>query len=180
MTTTAANVARRVFCSYPGHLDTKGALIPKNRSRPNGWWLEPATGGSYRLICPACYRLHLAVLDRARCEAAIRLLSDWDEALVVNAREDEVRRLAAEQEAAAAKAEWEKLPEGYTSWAPEVIADRSGRWCGNALRFATRQEAEDNVRDLSFRWTLVLDTRTVPSTDPVNYTYGPEGLKGVS
>jgi len=33
------------------------------------------------------------------------------------------------------------------SWKPEVIADSSGKWCGNALRFATREEAEANVRD---------------------------------
>ena len=34
------------------------------------------------------------------------------------------------------------------SFKPEVIADSSGRWCGNALRFATREEAEANVQDL--------------------------------
>ena len=27
------------------------------------------------------------------------------------------------------------------SFKPEVIADLSGTWCGNALRFATREEA---------------------------------------
>ena len=31
------------------------------------------------------------------------------------------------------------------SFKPEVIADSSGQWCGNALRFATREEAEANV-----------------------------------
>jgi hypothetical protein len=29
---------------------------------------------------------------------------------------------------------------------PEVIADPSGKWCDNALRFATREEAEATVR----------------------------------
>lgn len=57
------------------------------------------------------------------------------------------------------------------SWKPEVIADSSGQWCGNALRFATREEAEANVRDLSYRWILVRDTRVVESDDPVNYRY---------
>ena len=57
------------------------------------------------------------------------------------------------------------------SWKPEVIADSSGEWCGNALRFATKQEAEDNVFDLAMRWTLVRDTRVVEVEDPVNYTY---------
>src|ERR1700737_3194064 len=28
----------------------------------------------------------------------------------------------------------------------------SGKWCGNALRFATREEGEANVRDLMMRW----------------------------
>ena len=31
------------------------------------------------------------------------------------------------------------------SFKPEVIADTSGKWCGNALRFATREEAKTNV-----------------------------------
>lgn len=57
------------------------------------------------------------------------------------------------------------------SWAPEVIADSSGQWVGNQLRFATRAEAEAQVFDLSMRWTLVRDTRVVPSEDPVNYRY---------
>jgi len=38
------------------------------------------------------------------------------------------------------------------SWKPEVIADSSDKWCGNALRFATRDEAEANVQDLMMRW----------------------------
>lgn len=57
------------------------------------------------------------------------------------------------------------------SFAPEVIADSSGKWHGNALRFATRQEAEANVRDLMMRWMSVRETRVVESTDPVNYKW---------
>jgi hypothetical protein len=57
------------------------------------------------------------------------------------------------------------------SFAPEVIADGSGKWVGNALRFATRAEAEANVRDLAYRWTLVRDFRVVESDDPVNYSW---------
>lgn len=57
------------------------------------------------------------------------------------------------------------------SYAPQVIADNSGQWCGNALRFATRVEAEQNVFDLSMRWTSVRETRVVESDDPVNYRY---------
>lgn len=57
------------------------------------------------------------------------------------------------------------------SWAPEVIADRSGTWCGNSLRFATQAEAESNVRDLAGRWFLVTATRVVESADPPNYCW---------
>ncbi len=54
------------------------------------------------------------------------------------------------------------------SFKPEVIADSSGKWAGNALRFATREEAEADVRDLMNRWFLVRETRVVESEDPVN------------
>ena len=57
------------------------------------------------------------------------------------------------------------------SFKPEVIADTSNKWCGNALRFATREEAEANVRDLMMRWFAVRETRIVESDDPVNYRY---------
>ncbi|RPJ28618.1 MAG: hypothetical protein EHM35_13635 [Planctomycetaceae bacterium] len=57
------------------------------------------------------------------------------------------------------------------SWKPEVIVDSSGKWFGNALRFATKQEALDQVRDLSLRWLSVQETRVVESGDPVNYRY---------
>lgn len=57
------------------------------------------------------------------------------------------------------------------SYAPEVIADSSGQWCGNALRFATYREALDNVLDLEMRWMLVRKTRVVESDDEPNYSY---------
>jgi len=57
------------------------------------------------------------------------------------------------------------------SFKPEVIADSSGKWCGNSLRFATRAEAEANARDLSMRWFAVRETRVIESTDPVNNSY---------
>jgi hypothetical protein len=51
---------------------------------------------------------------------------------------------------------------------PEVIADSSGKWTGNALRFETEQEAKTYVDDLMMRWTLVRDTRIVTSEEPEN------------
>jgi hypothetical protein len=56
------------------------------------------------------------------------------------------------------------------SFIPEVIADDSGQWVGNALRFATEAEAEAYVKALAWRWTLVRETRVVESTDPVTVT----------
>jgi hypothetical protein len=57
------------------------------------------------------------------------------------------------------------------SWKPEVIADSSGKWFGNSLRFATREEAEANVANLMMRWTSVRETRVVECDDPVNYAW---------
>jgi hypothetical protein len=57
------------------------------------------------------------------------------------------------------------------SFKPDVIADSSGKWAGNAARFATREEAEANVQDLMMRWFAVRETRVVESDDPVNCRY---------
>ena len=59
----------------------------------------------------------------------------------------------------------------HRSFAAEVIADSSGQWCGNGLRFATEQEALAYVSDLAYRWTAVREERVVPSLDPVNYKW---------
>ena len=55
----------------------------------------------------------------------------------------------------------------------EVIADWSGKWCGNALTFATLPEAEAYARDLACRWTLVREWRVVETTgDFVTVAHG--------
>ncbi len=43
----------------------------------------------------------------------------------------------------------------------EVIADDSGKFCGNALTFATAKEAVAYGDDLSGRWMLVREFRVV-------------------
>jgi len=43
----------------------------------------------------------------------------------------------------------------------EVIADSSGIWAGNALRFASIDEAKEYAIDLYSRWTLVSQMRAV-------------------
>jgi hypothetical protein len=65
------------------------------------------------------------------------------------------------------------------SYAPEVIADSTGNWISNALRFATFAEAEGNVRNLYSRWTSVRETRVVESAAPVNYRWTDKGLEAV-
>lgn len=57
------------------------------------------------------------------------------------------------------------------SWKPEVQADATTTWYSNALRFSTKQEAEEYVTDLAMRWTLVRGTRVVESTDAVTHAY---------
>ena len=52
------------------------------------------------------------------------------------------------------------------SWKPEVIADSSGKWSTNALRFATEEEASAYALDLALRWTLVRDVRATECDDP--------------
>ena len=58
-----------------------------------------------------------------------------------------------------------------TSFAAEVIADRSGKFCGNGLRFATAEEAESYVNNLAMRWTAVSNTLVVPTQDPPTHRY---------
>jgi hypothetical protein len=58
-----------------------------------------------------------------------------------------------------------------TSWKPEVQTDSTGAWYGNALRFATEEEALANVKNLASRWFAVRDYRASPSDDPVNYAW---------
>lgn len=67
------------------------------------------------------------------------------------------------------------------SFKVEVIADASGEWVSNALRFPTKEMAEDYGADLASRWMLVRKWRVVESEDPVLYydkkgkEIGPEG-----
>lgn len=57
------------------------------------------------------------------------------------------------------------------SYRPEVIADSGGKWTSNAVRFATKEEADAYVLDLGLRWTSVRRTRVVECDRPVNYRW---------
>lgn len=65
------------------------------------------------------------------------------------------------------------------SYRPEVIADSTGKWCGNALRFATYKEAYTSAYDLAMRWIAVRDYRAVESPDPVTHRLVEGRLEGV-
>jgi hypothetical protein len=71
-------------------------------------------------------------------------------------------------------------PTAPKSWVPEVIADNSGKWSRNGLRFATKAEAEANAQNLLWRWLAVRETRVVETDDPVNYRWdATKGLVGL-
>lgn len=57
------------------------------------------------------------------------------------------------------------------SFKVEVIADGSGQWVSNAIRLATKEEAETYGQDLFMRWMLVREKRVVESVDAVNYRW---------
>jgi hypothetical protein len=64
---------------------------------------------------------------------------------------------------------------GLGSYAVKVIADDSGKWVGNQLRFRTKKEAENYGQDLFMRWMSVREKRVVRSKDPVNTVLEPSG-----
>jgi hypothetical protein len=43
----------------------------------------------------------------------------------------------------------------------EVIADSSGKWCGNGLAFETSDKAQAYAADLQWRWTAVREWRVI-------------------
>jgi hypothetical protein len=61
------------------------------------------------------------------------------------------------------------------SWSGEVIADSNGKWSSNALRFATKEEAEGYVEALSLRWSSVIYWRVVESADPATHMWSISG-----
>ncbi len=57
------------------------------------------------------------------------------------------------------------------SWKPEVFIKSENKWHGNALVFATREEAAACAKDTFSRWTLPTNHRAVESDHPVNYAW---------
>lgn len=55
------------------------------------------------------------------------------------------------------------------SWAPEVFVE--GKWSRNAVRLATKEEAESYAYDLFQRWMLCEAARATEADEPVNYRW---------
>ena len=72
-----------------------------------------------------------------------------------------------------------ELMEAIMSWKVEIIADDTGQWEGDALRFATEQEALAYARDLELRWSAVRAKRIVKTDDPVNYRWTAQSVRPV-
>jgi hypothetical protein len=68
------------------------------------------------------------------------------------------------------------------SWKAEVntYSDSADTWTGNALRFATPEEAKHYGDNLFSRWTAVKHVRVVESTDQANYTWDRTNHRAVS
>jgi hypothetical protein len=58
-----------------------------------------------------------------------------------------------------------------SSWKPEVKTGKDPKWYGNALAFATKEEAQQNAEDLMMRWWNVVDYRAVESEDPITHVW---------
>lgn len=52
------------------------------------------------------------------------------------------------------------------SWKVEVIADSSGKWVSNMLRYKSKEGAEFGAADLMMRWSLVREWRVIECDDP--------------
>ena len=66
-----------------------------------------------------------------------------------------------------------------SSYKPEVQVGEDPKWYDNALRFATREEAQRSADDLMGRWLLVTARRATESPDPVNWRLDDTGLHHV-
>lgn len=66
------------------------------------------------------------------------------------------------------------------SYKVEVLVAGGADWVNNALRFATREEAETYGIDLFRRWLLVKEWRIAESDEDVNYRINNGSLEPVT
>lgn len=95
-----------------------------------------------QVLCPSCGTDHTDSRDRAECEAIWRA---------------------------------HKAKDNHMSIPPlrvQVIADRSGTWSGNDVRFDDIDKAIAYAKDLMSRWTLVTDWRVIDAEEQVIHARG--------
>jgi hypothetical protein len=61
------------------------------------------------------------------------------------------------------------------SYKPEVQVHGDTKWYDNALRFATKEEAEEYAKGLIQRWTQAEAHRVSESDEPPNFVYEYQG-----
>ena len=64
------------------------------------------------------------------------------------------------------------------NYRPMVTTDGT-TYAGNALVFATKEEALASARELMWRWLSVKDVRADETNDPVNYRFDVESQKNI-
>jgi len=62
------------------------------------------------------------------------------------------------------------------SWKAEIQVAGDPKWYDNAVRFATKREAEQYAEDLYQRWTTAKNWRAAKADDPVTASWVGGGL----
>jgi len=57
------------------------------------------------------------------------------------------------------------------SWKPEIQVAGDPKWYDNAVRFATKREAEKYAADLYNRWTTAKEWRVIEVGEPVTASW---------
>ncbi len=53
----------------------------------------------------------------------------------------------------------------------QVIADSTGKWIDNGLKFKTIEDAEEYAENLAARWSAVLQWRVIDPSRPIPETH---------
>jgi len=62
------------------------------------------------------------------------------------------------------------------SWKAEIQVAGDPKWYDNAVRFATKREAEQYAEDLYQRWTTAKNWRVSKADEQVNASWGNTGV----
>lgn len=116
--------------------------------------------------CPKCGSYDVELAESVQFFIREVRTHNWHEAA------DHFKRLMEHKMSRAVAKERTTLMTEAKSWKVEVIADNSGKWCGNGMRYSSKDKAEAAAQSLASRWTLVRDWRVVESDDAINEAKG--------